>query len=256
MRSRIATDVTTDDIVALTVALAGDLCFKVGARDFELKPGAAAFGGGDARGVLDVRSNARFLTIGLSRRLLAPLVPNVADLGAVPIPVGSQATRLLLGYMQMLDAEDTIDTPEARHLAVTHICDLVALTLGGTKDTRAATQNGGARAARLAAIKSDILDNLARPDLSAPAVAARHGVTRRYVDKLFELEGMTFSEFVVGQRLAQAHRMLTDPRFANRTVNAIALDVGFSDLSYFNRTFRRRYGATPSDVRQAAKPEN
>ncbi|RVC16943.1 AraC family transcriptional regulator, partial [Mesorhizobium sp. M7A.F.Ca.AU.002.02.1.1] len=27
---------------------------------------------------------------------------------------------------------------------------------------------------------------------------------------------------------------------------------GFNDLSYFNRAFRRRYGATPSDVRAAA----
>jgi AraC-like DNA-binding protein len=143
-----------------------------------------------------------------------------------------------------------------RHLVVTHISDLVALAIGATKDARVIAENGGARAARLAAIKSDILDNLARQDLSATEVAARHGVTRRYVDMLFELEDMTFSEFVVGQRLAHAHRMLTDPRFANRTVNAIALDVGFSDLSYFNRTFRRRYGATPSDVRRATMPKN
>jgi AraC-like DNA-binding protein len=29
-------------------------------------------------------------------------------------------------------------------------------------------------------------------------------------------------------------------------------DAGFGDLSTFNREFRRRYGATPSDVRAAA----
>jgi AraC-like DNA-binding protein len=28
--------------------------------------------------------------------------------------------------------------------------------------------------------------------------------------------------------------------------------VGFGDLSYFNRTFRRRYAATPSDIRQSS----
>ena len=93
-------------------------------------------------------------------------------------------------------------------------------------------------------------------ELKTAVPAARHGVTRRYVDMLFEVEGATFSEFVVDQRLARAHRMLSDPRFAGRTVNAIAFDVGFGDLSYFNRTFRRRYGATPSDVRNAAHREN
>jgi AraC-like DNA-binding protein len=42
---------------------------------------------------------------------------------------------------------------------------------------------------------------------------------------------------------------LTDRRFAGRTITEIAFEAGFNDLSYFNRTFRRRYSATPSDVR-------
>ena len=33
------------------------------------------------------------------------------------------------------------------------------------------------------------------------------------------------------------------------STGSIAYDVGFGDLSYFNRCFRRAYGATPSGVR-------
>jgi len=29
--------------------------------------------------------------------------------------------------------------------------------------------------------------------------------------------------------------------------------VGFNDLSYFNRAFRRRYGEMPSEVRETAR---
>jgi transcriptional regulator GlxA family with amidase domain len=51
----------------------------------------------------------------------------------------------------------------------------------------------------------------------------------------------------------RAHQMLTDPRLANRPVISVAFDTGFQDLSYFNRTFRRRFGGTPSEVRAAAR---
>ena len=32
-------------------------------------------------------------------------------------------------------------------------------------------------------------------------------------------------------------------------ISTIAFEAGFGDLSYFNHAFRRRYGATPSDIR-------
>jgi AraC-like DNA-binding protein len=77
-------------------------------------------------------------------------------------------------------------------------------------------------------------------------------VTPRYIHKLFENEGLTFSSFVLGQRLARAHRILSDKRFVDRNISSVAFDVGFGDLSYFNRTFRRRYAATPSDIKQSS----
>jgi AraC-like DNA-binding protein len=66
---------------------------------------------------------------------------------------------------------------------------------------------------------------------------------------LVEEEGTTFSAYSLDQRLLNAKRMLTSPSHAQWTIGAIALQAGFGDLSYFNRSFRRRYGTTPSDVR-------
>jgi AraC-like DNA-binding protein len=57
---------------------------------------------------------------------------------------------------------------------------------------------------------------------------------------------------VLGKRLSRAHRILSDPRFADHNISSVAFDVGFGDLSYFNRTFRRRYAATPSDIKQSS----
>jgi AraC-like DNA-binding protein len=43
--------------------------------------------------------------------------------------------------------------------------------------------------------------------------------------------------------------LLTSPNRPDRTISAIAFDASFGDLSHFNRLFRRRFGATPSEVR-------
>jgi AraC-like DNA-binding protein len=47
--------------------------------------------------------------------------------------------------------------------------------------------------------------------------------------------------------------MPVDPRYAGRSISAVTYEAGFGDLSYFNRTFRRRCGATPSNVREVAR---
>jgi len=107
------------------------------------------------------------------------------------------------------------------------------------------------RAARLAAIKADIERHITDGSLSVAALAARHHISERYLHKLFEDEELTYSRFVLDRRLALAYRKLRQPRSGGRTISSIAHDAGFGDLSYFNRTFRRRYGITPSDARRS-----
>jgi transcriptional regulator GlxA family with amidase domain len=91
--------------------------------------------------------------------------------------------------------------------------------------------------------------------LSLAMIAARHSCTPRLVQRLFEAEHTTFTDYVLSLRLTRAHRMLTDPRRASEKISSIAFDAGFADVSYFNRAFRQHYGDTPSSVR-AGRPMN
>jgi AraC-like DNA-binding protein len=102
----------------------------------------------------------------------------------------------------------------------------------------------------LKAVKADIAANLTSHDLSVAAVARRQRVTPRYIHMLFDGEGTTFSQFVLAERLARVHRLLSDPRHGDKSIGAIAYASGFGDLSHFNHAFRRRYGATPSEIRR------
>jgi AraC-like DNA-binding protein len=195
----------------------------------------------------------RFLGIRLPRAALASVVRGLEDTFVRPIPRDNEALRLLAGYLDVLDGGHRLTTPELRRLVVAHVYDLAALTLGATRDAVAVALGRGVRAARLHAIKADIAEHVDSSDLSVAAVAARQRVTPRYVQMLFDTESTTFSQFVLGQRLARAHRMLSDLRYAGWTIGAIAFEVGFGDVSYFNRSFRRFYGDAPSQVRAAAR---
>jgi AraC-like DNA-binding protein len=195
----------------------------------------------------------RSFALVLPRAALAPLVTNIDDAVLRLIPRGTGALKLLANYVGMLGDDEALATPELRRLVVTQIYDLAALAIGATRDAAAIAEGRGVRTARLRAIKADIAERLAQDDLTVAAVAARQRISERYVRKLFESEGSSFSECVLGERLIRAHRMLTDPRFAGRSITSVAFDAGFGDVSYFNRSFRRRFGATPSEIRAEAK---
>jgi AraC-like DNA-binding protein len=189
--------------------------------------------------------------IRLSRAALSPLVRNIDDAVLYRIPRGTGMLSLLRNYIDVVFDDPALALPEMRQLIVAQLCDLIAVTLGATRDAAAIAEGRGIRAARLRAIKSDIEVHLTYGDLSPGVVARRQGLSDSYIRKLFAGEGTSFSQFVLSRRLVRARRMLTDRRWADRSVAWIAFETGFGDLSYFNRTFKRFYGNTPSEVRGA-----
>jgi AraC-like DNA-binding protein len=247
--------IDSDDLI-LVAALAGGGIFRMRGKEAEIGDGQAALTNAAEPGTFNVHSASRLINFRFALSRIAPLI---ADLDAVlmrPIPHDTEALRLLVNYAGSLQSDLAFASPALRNLLITHMHDLAALAVGATRDAAAVARGRGVRAARLQAIKADVVKNLGQRNLSASTIAIRHGVTPRYVSMLFESEPDSFSEYVLRQRIVRAHRMLTDPRFDAWTVSSIAYDVGFGDVSYFNRVFRRLYGATPSDVREAARREN
>jgi AraC-like DNA-binding protein len=179
-------------------------------------------------------------------------VPSARDAGQLSlrlVPAGTAALQLLTRYLGSVLA-GPLPSGQLTGAVVAHLTELIELSLLTPGAGSLPARDRGVRAARLTAIKTDIGRHLTDGSLSVAALAARHGITPRYLHKLFEDDDMTCSQYVLDQRLALAYRRLRDPRLAGRTVSSIAHDAGFGDLSYFNRTFRRRYGVTPSGARE------
>jgi AraC-like DNA-binding protein len=191
-----------------------------------------------------------FITLALPRAVISAIVPEFSSVLGRPIRADNQALRLLARYLDVLLASGDLTSPEIAGSIATHITDLAALAIGARGDRAEAARQRSANDVRLLAIRAEIALMLGRPSLSAAAVAANQGISIRHLRRLFEKDGTSFSAFVLAQRLAKALTMLTDRRYDRLSITEIAYEAGFSDLSYFNRSFRRAHGATPSDIRR------
>ncbi|PSO14777.1 AraC family transcriptional regulator [Bradyrhizobium sp. MOS003] len=236
-----------DDTFALVMPLAGAVQRSQRGQDVEVKLGEAVGILHSEPGSLEFRQLDDMVVM-VPRSALAPLVPDV-EAAATRI-VANDALRLLQTYLLPWRENFDVTDPAVRRLSVTYIHDLLALALGSTRDAAEIASGRGVRVARLKAVKADIAANLTSRDLSVGSVALRQRVTPRYIHMLFDGEGTTFSQHVLVARLACARRLLLDSRHAHQSIAAIAYASGFGDLSHFNHAFRRRYGATPSEVRR------
>jgi AraC-like DNA-binding protein len=241
-------EVIDHDDVGITVGLTSGYEAQQLGRTLSLSRGDAVVMTGGEPALLRVPKSGEYISIRLPVRAVAPFVADLDAAYGRLIPDDNRALRLLVRYIALLQETDSFAAADLRRQAVAHIHDLVALAIGATRDAAEAAKNRGAQAARLCEIKEDIANRLGEADLSLATIAARHRLMPRYVQRLFESEGVTFTAYVLAQRLALAHRVLTNPRYADLKISAVAFNTGFGDLSYFNRTFRRRYGVAPSEI--------
>ncbi|HLH91306.1 MAG TPA: AraC family transcriptional regulator [Xanthobacteraceae bacterium] len=252
---RTAAQIDSDALI-INVTVAGRRIVRQRGREAICAPGEAALTRSREIASCDCVPGSKLLNLRIPLEALGSRLGDLDPLLARTIPADTGALVLLIRYAEMMQRQEmtaAFASAQASGLAVAHVYDLVALMLGRPLAADGPEPPVGTAAARLAAIKSDILRCAHEQDLSAATIAARHGVSARYVRKLFEREHQTFSAFVLAQRLERVHRMLTSLDHAGRPISDIAFACGFGDLSYFNRAFRRQFGATPSLVRAAAR---
>lgn len=89
------------------------------------------------------------------------------------------------------------------------------------------------------------LDN---PDLNLNYVAGKLDVTPNYLSGRFSRDmKQNFSNYLTHLRINTAKELLAS---INRKVYEVSLDVGFADVSYFNKVFKEHTGLTPLQYRQ------
>jgi AraC-like DNA-binding protein len=78
----------------------------------------------------------------------------------------------------------------------------------------------------------------------AEALSVQEYRLRRIINRT--MQHKNFNQFLNSYRIDDASRRLLDSKFP---VSRIALDVGYSSLSVFNKAFKERFGVTPTEYR-------
>lgn len=103
--------------------------------------------------------------------------------------------------------------------------------------------------ATLTAIKREIEARLDDRELTPADLCRRSRISRTRLYELFEPIGGVF-HYIRERRLRTALLALLDPTQDRKLIYQIAYDAGFNDESSFSRTFRKRFGFSPRDVRR------
>jgi len=208
--------------------------------------------GGDATPFLTYRpsilSGIGHLGILIPRAALTSRLKDIDDVAMRLIPRRTESLWLLRSYLKLIGRNLILTTPEMRSVVVAHVHDLVALAITRRAQIGECDLSAVA-AARINAALEEIAKRFDEPGLGVAAVAQSQGISPRYLQRLIEMTGKSFTVRVTELRLQRAFTLLTEARDGKGRISDIALQVGFSDISHFNRLFRSRFGDTPSGVR-------
>jgi AraC-like DNA-binding protein len=176
-------------------------------------------------------------------------IGNLEDKLANALLTGGPLAAPLLSCASFISEHLVSSSPAELEALYDAWVSLLPLAGGCFEDANKERFTGSQNNSLLRAIQEFVGRSIADPDLSAHKAACHFGISVRYVHKLFACGGTTFNAYVAATRLDNVRQDLLCPSWDKRHVSDLAYRWGFSDLSTFNRSFKRRFGCAPTQYR-------
>ena len=238
------------DAVFAVICLEGSMLCTQADSPIRIGPGEGVICDSAEPGGLQMETETRYWALKVARADMTKMMPHIKRFAGVRLSNTGMAVKLLTRYLDGLQGGDALGNEQQARVFGEHLLDLISMAIGADGDMQQLAERRGVRAVRHAAVLREIERNVSDNKLSAASVAEMLGVTPRYVHFLLEESGRTFSEHVLARRLKAVEALLGDASKGNLKISAIARQVGFTDMSYFNRSFRSHFGDTPTGYRK------
>ena len=238
---RDANDFKQHAVVKIVLQLRGSSIFEQGASRVHINAGDCLAYDVSLPHTIVSPSFTEHLVVVIPRELAASYDLHLADLGSQKFAAHrgiGHVTRELVETLLAGACDFNADTSE-------QVSELLLRSL------RLSLQNGQSRslltprASLLRRAKAYIDDRLTDPALDIEQIVAGLGCSKRYLHLAFAEEGASVNEYLWSSRLDRCRRNIMQGIGA-RSLTELAFAWGFSSSSHFSRSFKQRFGVSPS----------
>jgi AraC-like DNA-binding protein len=235
----------------ITVPEFAEIRFEQDGRDVRCRPGAFLIERSHLPYEFSHRDRAALWVLKVPSAILRARIARPERLATLQFDGSRSVGAMFVDVLRLTGARiDEMDEP-ARGLMGKQLVDLLAMAIEA--DERVLTGHSSTvRSAHLHRCEHFIRARLGETRLSPQAVADGCGISLRYLHQLFEAEGVTVCAYIRNQRLFMCDALLRD-RHCRKSISEIAYEWGFGDQAQFSRSYRARFGCTPSETRAAAR---
>ncbi|WP_426404969.1 helix-turn-helix domain-containing protein [Streptomyces sp. R-07] len=190
----------------------------------------------------------------LPRRSVAVPDSDIRRITGSPIATSGGVGAMLFLFLSALASLAGGHPPLLGHRLADDFVDLLSTLITERTRPNGTDPNTGGEAL-LSRVREHIERNLGAPDLSPESIAQAHGMSVRYLHRLFEGEETTVCRLIQRRRLEECSRELARRGRATPTVAAVAHRWGFTSPAHFSRVFRAAYGVPPREWRALHTPQ-
>lgn len=256
-RGRLILDFTErGDVIWLVVLLEGKLTVTdATSASISVRENDIFYGDDQTVAKLDFANDHRMMLVRVPRA--AAKLRQGLDLanGVGNIPGDTGNGRIFSGMLRSLaDGAGEFDDGVLSSVELM-LPELLTIGILEAAPKRALGGAAGVRAAQLQRIQQTIEIRLSDPTLGLQDVANEHGVSPRYLQKLFEEAEQSFSHYLRLRRLERCRLDMISPLHAQRSITEILFQWGFNDSASFSRSFKEIYGVSPRQYRRAPPVE-
>jgi AraC-like DNA-binding protein len=238
------------DAIWLVLVLEGKAQLILDEQSIELKPGDIAYGPCRTEATMRFPIDFRVLHVRLPRLTLSPRVIAPLSLKIGYLRARSGIDHIFAGMLRALaETLEDISSSQLRPVELA-LTEFIITSLGGEKTVFGLGGAAGARASHLHRICQSIETMLSDPALNLSYVAQVHGVSTRYLQKLFTGADISFSQYLRSRRLERCRADLTSPLHSQLSISEICFRWGFNSSAHFSRVFRNKYDVSPREYRR------